>query len=1000
MLEYEMPAPFTRLEPPRSIMPSVRRLLSGIALTLLVLGHLAAQLFADEPAAGPPPVDFIREIRPILAAHCHACHAGKRQEGGLRLNTRDSALAGGDSGHKAIVPSDPKASRLLRAIDGTDPDLRMPPEGEGEPLSAEEVALIARWISEGANWPETAESTPDRADHWAWRKPKQAPLPQVQRADWSRQPLDYFVLGRLEQAKLAPAPEASRHLLVRRVYLDLIGLPPTPAEVDAFVNDQAAGAYERMVDRVLAEPAYGERWARVWLDLARYADSKGYGSDPLRTIWRYRDWVIEAFNRNLPYDQFTVEQLAGDLLPNPTPDQILATAFHRNTMANDEGGTDDEEFRVAAVKDRIETTMQVWMGLTMGCAKCHSHKFDPISQREYYQAYALFDQTEDADRGDEAPLAPTPTLRDRRMLAERHAQISAIQAQLETPPSQIEAELAAWEQAVREQSASWKPLVLSAAADGGVTFESLPDGSLRAGGANPDKTNYRLETVSSTGPITALRLEALPDDTLPQSGPGRAAGNFVLNELRVAAAPLVPKPIVGRYVRIEIPGTQKILSLAEVQVFSGGQNVAPSGKASQSSMYGDAIAQRAIDNNTDGNYDKQSVTHTADGDNPWWEVDLGRTVELDRIVVWNRTDNNLQSRLKDFRVTVLVESREPVWQRTVADPPKAEAQFDLLEPTRVELADASADFAQANWPIERTIDGSEAADSGWAISPQVGKPHQAAFRFRRPLAFEGGAKLKLTLVQSYGGQHTLGRFRVSATDVAAPFAAIPAGVQEILAVEPQSRTSEQSAELARYYWSQSPATAALRDRLVKLTAEIKEIEKQIPMTPVMRELPADKRRVTHTMIKGNFRVPGDVVTPALPAAFHRLPAGAELNRLGLARWLMDRDNPLTARVMVNRLWAQLFGIGLVATQEDFGTQGVPPTHPELLDWLAVEFMESGWDIKALLRQLVTSATYRQSSTPAPRRSRGIRTISFWRTDPGFAWRRKSCATRRWRSRAC
>jgi mono/diheme cytochrome c family protein len=946
-------------------MPSMRRLLSGIALSLLAFSRLLSVVaLADEPVPRQAPVDFVRDIRPIFAAHCHECHAGKRQEGGLRLNARETALAGGDSGQKAIVPSEPKASRLVRAIDGSDPEFRMPPEGEGEPLSAEQVALISRWISEGANWPEAAEFQPDRAEHWAWHKPKKSPLPNVQRADWPRQALDRFVLFRLEQDRLAPAPEASRYLLVRRVYLDLVGLPPTPAEVDAFVNDQAPGAYERMVDRVLADPAYGERWARVWLDLARYADSKGYGSDPLRNIWRYRDWVIEAFNRNLPYDQFTIEQLAGDLLPNPTPDQILATAFHRNTMANDEGGTDDEEFRVAAVKDRIETTMQVWMGLTMGCAKCHSHKFDPITQREYYQAYALFDQTEDADRGDEAPLVPTPTARDRQRLADRHAQIAAIQSQLDTPPPNVDAELAAWEQAVRQQSAGWTPMELTATASDGVTFEALPDRSLRAGGANPDRSTYHLETTTSSPSISAIRLEALPDEGLPQSGPGRAAGNFVLNELHIAAAPLVPKPVAGRFVRVEIPGPKKTLSLAEVQVFAGAENLALAGKATQSSLYGDAVAQRAIDNNTDGNFDTQSVTHSADGDDPWWEVDLGRTAQLDRIVVWNRTDSNLQSRLKDFRVIVLNESREPIWQRAVAEPPQADVSFDLAEATRVDLADATADFSQADWPIERAIDGKVAADPGWAISPQTGKAHYAVFRFSRPLVFEGGAKLKMSLVQSYGGQHTLGRFRISVTDAAVPLAAVPSRIHEILLAEPKSRTIDQRTELARYYWSQAPATDALRAHVAKLNAEINEIEKQIPVTPIMRELAADKRRVTHTMIKGNFRMPGEPVTPALPAAFHPLPRGAELNRLGLARWLVDRDNPLTARVMVNRLWAQLFGMGLVATQEDFGTQGIAPTHPELLDWLAVEFLESGWDVKALLRQIVTSATYRQSSSPA------------------------------------
>ena len=288
----------------------------------------------------------------------------------------------------------------------------MPPEGDGKPLTPQQIELVRRWIREGAPWPADADAAHDRKhDHWAWQKPVKATAAgDVSDADWPRHPLDYFVLAQARSRRAdAHGPEADRYTLVRRVHLDLLGLPPTPGRSRPSCSDARPDAYEQMVDRALADPGYGERWARVWLDLARYADSKGYGSDPLRTIWRYRDWVIDAFNRNLPFDQFTIEQLAGDLLPrSDSPEQLLATAFHRNTMANDEGGTDDEEFRVAAVKDRIETTMQVWMGLTMGCAKCHSHKFDPITQREYYQAYAIFDQTEDADRNDEEPTLPRP----------------------------------------------------------------------------------------------------------------------------------------------------------------------------------------------------------------------------------------------------------------------------------------------------------------------------------------------------------------------------------------------------------------------------------------------------------------------------------------------------------------------------------------------------------------------------------------------------------------
>ncbi len=565
-------------------------------LFLFVLWAASCMAAADEPAESAevkPAIDFARDIRPIFAQYCYDCHGPDAQEGGLRLHQRAAATAGGDSGQKAIVPGNPKASRLLAVIDGSDVDLQMPPEGEA--LSAEQIDRITRWITAGAPWPAEADVATEESTHWAWQPPQRAALPVVESSTWPRHPIDFFVVARLEAEGLTPSPEADRYTLARRVYLDLVGLPPSAEQVARFVSDRRADAYERFVDEALADPGFGERWARVWLDLARYADSKGYGSDPLRTIWRYRDWVIQAFNRNLPFDQFTIEQLAGDLLPQPTTDQLLATAFHRNTMANDEGGTDDEEFRVAAVKDRIETTMQVWMGLSFGCAKCHSHKFDPITQREYYQGYAIFNQTADADRGDESPTMKFPTREEQERIARQKRLLSAVD----------------------------------------------------------------------------------------QPGGTGAAG----------------------------------------------------------------------------------------------------------------------------------------------------AGLEML-----------------------------------------------AIEFRK---------------------------------------------------------------------------------------QVEDLENQVAAIPVMRALPADQRRETHTMVKGNFQLQGDKVDPALPAAFHPLSDGASPDRLGLARWLVDANNPLAARVTVNRFWSRLFGRGLVSTEEDFGTQGLPPTHPELLDWLAVEFMKNGWDVKDLLRQIVCTATYRQSSTPSP-----------------------------------
>ncbi len=881
------------------------------------------------------------------------------------MNARAAAFAGGDSGRKAIVPADPTNSRLIQAINGSDAELKMPPADEGQPLTAAEIELLTRWVREGAAWPTDADLPTDRPNHWAWHKPTKGKIPAVEHRDWPRHPLDYFVLEQIERAGLTPAPEADRHTLARRVYLDLIGLPPSMAQVEAFVNDAAPGAYERMIERALADPAYGERWARVWLDLARYADSKGYGSDPLRTIWRYRDWVIEAFNRNLPFDRFTIEQLAGDLLPRPSADQILATAFHRNTMANDEGGTDDEEFRVAAVKDRIETTMQVWMGLTMGCAKCHSHKFDPITQREYYQAYAIFDQTEDADRGDEEPRVASPTQGELQQIAERQARIAALQNQLGTPAPNLDAEVAKWEQAVSAQRRAWTVLEpRSTQATDGTQLEALEDRSVRASGASPECATYKLEYTTELEGITALRLEALPDDSLPARGPGRAGGNFVLNDLRVDVAPQGPTPPAGRFVRIELPGDKKIISLAEVQVFQGSENIAIGGKATQSSVYPGGTADLAIDNQTGGDFHQKSVTHTAEESNPWWEVDLGRTASLDRVAVWNRTDGGLESRLQGFVLSLLDESRRVVWRRMIAEVPKPSLTIDLLQPTQIELTGATADFSQTGWPVANAIDADATAASGWAISPQTGQAHQAIFSIKPLPVFAGPTALTLTLVQTHGGQHTLGRFRLAATTASPPPAALPGAIEAILAITPEQRSAEQRNEVARYYWSQSATAAALHAQVAKLQAEIAAIEKGIAAIPIMRELPAEKRRVTHTMVKGNFRAPGDAVESALPTAFHPLAQEMQANRLGLANWLLDRNNPLTARVTVNRLWAQLFGVGIVATEEDFGTQGLPPTHPALLDWLAVEFFDNGWDIKDILRQIVCSATYRQSSTPS------------------------------------
>ncbi|MEE2642772.1 MAG: DUF1553 domain-containing protein [Planctomycetota bacterium] len=704
-------------------------------------------------------IDFNRDIRPLLATHCLACHGPDEssREAGLRLDQFDRATAEAESGERPLVPGKPDQSELLRRVRlPCGDDEKMPPSGSG--LSEAEISKIEAWIRQGAGYQR----------HWAFEKPARPKWGPVSNPGWSRGGIDRFVQQRLDRESLVPTPAARRHLIARRVHLDLLGVPPTVEAAEQFVKDRSPDAYERMVDRVLAAPKFGERWARVWLDLARYADSQGYAQDSPRTIYRYRDWVIEAINRNLPFDQFSIEQLAGDMLPNPTDDQILATAFHRNTMTNSEGGTDDEEFRTAAVVDRVNTTMQVWMGMTMGCAQCHTHKYDPISQKEYFRVFAILNQTEDADRGNEAPLFSE--LSPARLRQKRKLELEILE----------------------------------------------------------------LEKNIATRPRAELKAVSLPSGE-----------------------------IKARFVRVQGIG-EMFLHLAEVQAFEGERNVAPLGKARQSTTAFDGPARFGNDGQTDGDFQKKSVTHTAEETDPWWEVDLNSNRKLQKVVVWNRTDNEgVRLRLKQFRVILLDEKRNPVWTRSSSEIPNPSLSFPV---------------------------------------PATGKELSAGDR------------------------------------------------KQLLALMTENGTGLSAEE---------KKLKSLRDQLTK-------IAKPDISTPIMKQLPEKGKRQTRIHIRGNFRSPGEVVTAGVPGVFHPLEKKDDSpDRLDFARWLVSRENPVTARVIVNRFWEQLFGTGIVETSEDFGTQGGLPSHPELLDHLAVEFMAHDWDVKWLLKSIVCSATYRQSSRVSP-----------------------------------
>ncbi|HVJ87410.1 MAG TPA: PSD1 and planctomycete cytochrome C domain-containing protein [Caulifigura sp.] len=787
----------------------------------LALGLLAIALTSSRAgSAAEPAIDFAREVRPILAEFCFKCHGfddGARQAK-LRLDTAAGVAAGGESG-PVLKAGNPDASELIKRLVTTDEGERMPPPETGKTLKPEQIETLRRWIAGGAPY----------SAHWSFIPPVRAARPRVKQPQSIRTELDALILADLEREGLTFSREADRTTLARRLALDLIGLPPDPKLLEAFLADRTEQAYETYVDALLASPHFGERWTRHWLDLARYADTKGYEKDLARQLWPWRDWVIAAFNADMPYGQFTREQLAGDLLPNPTRDQIVATAFHRNTMVNDEGGTDNEEFRVAAVKDRVDTTMQAWMGLTMGCAKCHSHKYDPLSQADYYQFYAFFNQTEDADAFDESPRLPLPTPEQERERDELKKQIAAAEEALKSPTPELEASLAAWETEIKP-ALGWRTLKpASMLAASGATLQWKDDGSLLASGPSTTET-YLLRGPAPEGKISSLRLETIPDPSLPRKGAGRAAdGNFVVTSIRVAV----------------------------------------------------------------------------------WTPD-GKTLDI------------------PFTAAV-------------------------------------ADHSQGGFGVD-LVPGNKDSAKGWAVAPQIGQRHQAIFKSDSPTEIPAGSELTVTIRHDYtdgNGGYALGRFRMSVHEDAissvGPLISDP--VLAALAVPTADRNDKQRRTLLDHLVTVSPVTKPQRDALAKLKdqlAAIKPVE-----IPILRELPEAKRRVTKIHNRGNFLDQGTEVQTATPGSLPALPDGAPRNRLGVAMWLTSRDNPLTARVAVNRVWAQLFGRGFVETEEDFGASGIAPLHPAALDLLAVQFMDDGWSMKRLIKSIVMSATYRQTAKVTP-----------------------------------
>ncbi len=911
-----------RFTPVRPRSPLSRRKLSLILIASLALTCTRAWAaepspHGDEFSAKPVPetIEFNRDVRPILSGKCFHCHGQDPESRKARLRLDSFAEATKDkNGLRAVVPGDLEESELVWRVLSTDPEEIMPPPSANHPLTPREVEILKRWIQQGAEY----------SDHWSFLPPEKVSPPDPQ-----AHPVDGFIRQRLVEAGLPPAVRADPHTLVRRVALDLTGLPPDADEVRQFAADGSDELYGRMVDHFLSKPTFGEHWAVMWLDLARYADSSGFGSDRLRpNLWPWRDWVIRAFNENKPFDHFSIEQLAGDLLPNPTSDQLIATAFHRNTMTNTEGGTDAEEFRVAAVKDRLATTFQGWMGLTVGCAQCHTHKFDPITHDEYYQLFAVFNQTADANRFDEEPTLPLPTIEEGEALARIRAEMARLEAELQqTDEQDIWRELPEL-RAHALKPVPWRPAPierihsLSTAAP-----RVLPDGSARFEGTALTVTDsFTHEITGLTGTVTAVRIEALPDDTLPQGGPGLSAtGNAVITHARVNLRRGPQRSSSVRYVRIVGDSTEPAVAAIRALDLNGA----------------DVAEGRS------GIYVETSRT---------WELDLGAERVLGGLAVQPQPER--QASLVGATLQLLDGQRRTLSDRKITAEALALPSFRLDNlVASATFAHATADYEQPGFAAAAVIDN--LPETGWAFGGQTGRPHQLVLALATPLALTAGDYLEVSLNFDYGTYHLLGRYRLSVTDEEGPVFEVPPTVRAALLASEQGRDRERDELLLAYLRPLAEVTAPGRSALKAKQREFTAIQ---PLrVPIMRELDPVDARKTFLLGKGNYLSPEREVKPALLGRFGPIDS-VQPNRLDAARWLFSPDNPLTARVSVNRFWGQLFGRGLVATQEDFGTQGALPTHPALLDWLALHFSRDlQWDVKALLRTIVMSETYRQSS---------------------------------------
>jgi Protein of unknown function (DUF1553)/Protein of unknown function (DUF1549)/Planctomycete cytochrome C len=817
-------------------------------------------LFAGR-AGGSEKLRFNRDIRPILSDACFHCHGPdeKERKGNLRLDLAEKAFLPGKSGLTPIIPGNSDESEMLVRIflESSDSDYMPPPES-GKTLTAAQRDTLKRWIEEGAEY----------EGHWAFKKPERPSLPA---GKLEQHPVDAFLTARLDKEGLAMQPETDRETLLRRVSLDLTGLPPTLSEIDAYLADISPEAYEKVVDRLLSSPHYGERMAMDWLDFARYADSNGFQSDGSRQMWLWRDWLIQAYNRNLPFDQFTIEQLAGDLLPNPTQDQITATGFNRNHRLNGEGGRIEAEWFVETVIDRVETTGMTWMALTLNCARCHDHKYDPITQKEFYGLFAYFNSIDESGvLGPEGkngvntpPLLRVPDEIQSAELARLNAEVAKAEAAVKSSGGEMSAALAKWEAETRArltvsgEASSANTWVgasgVSAKSLGGASLTKQADGSWLAGGKNPNNDTYEITFPAIGGAVGGILLEVFPDESLPGKSLGRGSnGNFVMT------------------------GVELVLRL------------------------------------TDG---KERI---------------------------------------------------------------------------VPMVKAEADYEQAGYGVAAILENGKSpgakAAKGWAIdgnSPDKKVSRRAMFLAAAPVAVPSGTTITVRLRhRSNFGDHNVGRFRISTTALEPALvkldggSGLPANLVQILTGDSATRSKADRKLVDDWFRKNTnhPEKSA-KEALEVARTKRTDYEQTLPSVMVMKEITAP--REAFVLNRGEYDRPADKVERHLPAALPPLPVGASQNRLGLAQWLVSGDHPLTARVWINREWERLFGTGIVKTSENFGSQAEWPMHPELLDWLAVEFVSPNvlpsvngkaaraWDMKAMTKFLVMSRAYRQSSVVTP-----------------------------------